>query len=108
MLFYKLRRIGIELFAGEPVVAARIERLYSEILTDEVGHVGYCAARCTRAERALMRRLYPRIGRFFARQTYELSLLIDRRALNAFLDRPFDVDELSSGLPNETYLAAHP
>ena len=55
-----------------------------------------------------MRRLYPRIGRFFARQTYELSLLIDRLALNAFLDRPFDVDELSSGLPNETYLAAHP
>ena len=108
VMFYQLRRIGIELFGDEPEVAARIERLYSEILTDEVGHVGYCAARCTRAERAVMRRLYPLIGRLFARQTFELSLLIDRRELNAFLDKPFDVDELSAGLSNETFLAAHP
>jgi hypothetical protein len=38
IMFHELRRIGIELFADEPDVAARIERLYSEILTDEVGH----------------------------------------------------------------------
>jgi len=108
IMFHQLRRIGVELFADEPEVAARIERLYSEILTDEVGHVGYCAARCTPAERAIMRRLYPRIGRLFARQTFEISLLIDREALHALLDRPFDVDELSAGLSNETFLAAHP
>ena len=52
IMFDELRRVGVELFADEPDVAARIERLYSEILTDEVGHVGYCAARCTPAERA--------------------------------------------------------
>ena len=40
-MFDELRRVGVALFADEPVVAARIERLYSEILTDEVGHVGY-------------------------------------------------------------------
>jgi len=108
IMFHQLRRIGTELFADEPDVAERIERLYSEILTDEVGHVGYCAARCTPAERAVMRRLYPLIGRLFARQTYELSLLIDRQELNAVLDKPFDVDELAAGLPNELYLAAHP
>ena len=108
IMFHELRRIGIELFADEPEVAARIERLYSEILTDEVGHVGYCAARCTPAERAVMRRLYPRIGRLFARQTLEISLLTDREDLHALLDRPFDVDELSAGLPTETFLAAHP
>jgi hypothetical protein len=108
ILFHQLRRIGVGLFADEPEVAARIESLYSEILTDEVGHVGYCAARCTPAERAIMRRLYPRIGRLFARQTFEISLLIDRQELHALLDRPFDVDELSAGLPNETFLAAHP
>jgi len=107
-MFHQLRRIGVELFADEPDVAARIDRLYSEILTDEVGHVGYCAARCTPAERAIMRRLYPRIGRLFARQTVEISLLTDRQELNALLDRPFDVDELSAGLANETFLAAHP
>jgi hypothetical protein len=108
VMFHQLRRIGIELFADEPEVAARIERLYSEILTDEVGHVGYCAARCTAAERAMMRRLYPRMGRLFARQTFEISLLTDRAELRDFLDRPFDVDELSAGLSNETFLAAHP
>jgi hypothetical protein len=108
IMFHQLRRIGVELFADEPDVAARIDRLYSEILTDEVGHVGYCAARCTPAERAIMRRLYPRIGRLFARQTLEISLLTDRQELHALLDRPFDVDELSAGLSNETFLAAHP
>ena len=96
------------LFADEPEVAARIELLYTEILTDEVGHVGYCAARCTPAERAMMRRLYPRIARLFARQTYEISLLTDRQELCAVLDRPFNVDELCAGLSNETFLAAHP
>jgi hypothetical protein len=108
IMFHELRRIGVELFADEPDVAARIDHLYSEILTDEVGHVGYCAARCTKAERAVMRRLYPRIGRLFARQTFEISLLTDRSELHALLDRPFDVDELTAGLSNETFLAAHP
>ena len=108
IMFHRRRRIGVELFADEPEVAARIERLYSEILTDEVGHVGYCAARCTPTERALMRRLYPRIGRLFARQTFEISLLTDREELHSLLDRPFDVGALSAGLSDETFLAAHP
>jgi hypothetical protein len=82
--------------------------LYSEILTDEVGHVGYCASRCSRAERAIMRRLYPFIARLFARQTAEISLLVDRDELRARLSRPFDVDELTAGLTNETYLLTHP
>ena len=82
--------------------------LYSEILTDEVGHVGYCASRCTPAERAVMRWLYPRIGRLFARQTAEINLLMDPEKLRARLDRPFDVEELTAGLNNETYLVAHP
>jgi len=55
-----------------------------------------------------MRRLYPRIARLFARQTAEVSLLVDRDELHARLDRPFDVDELTAGLNNETYLVAHP
>lgn len=86
----------------------RIELLYNEILTDEIGHVGYCASRCTTAERAVMRRIYPYIGRFFARQTAEITLLIDPKHLHARLDRPFNVDELTADLNNETYLVAHP
>jgi hypothetical protein len=108
IMFDELRRVGVELFADEPEVAARIERLYSEILTDEVGHVGYCAARCTSAERAVMRWLYRRFGRLFARQTAEIGMLIDPKKLHARLDQPFNVDQLTAGLPNETFLAAHP
>jgi hypothetical protein len=108
VMFDELRRIGLELFADEPEVSERIELLYSEILTDEVGHVGYCASRCSPAERAVMRRIYPLIARLFARQTVEISLLVDRDELRARLARPFDVDELTAGLSNETYLVTHP
>ncbi|OBK51338.1 hypothetical protein A5656_26210 [Mycobacterium gordonae] len=108
IMFDELRRAGASLFVDEPAVAERIELLYTEILTDEIGHVGYCASRCTAGERAVMRRLYPWIGRLFARQTAEISLLVDVKALNARLDRPFDVEELTAGLTNETYLVAHP
>lgn len=108
IMFDELRRVGIELFADEPEVCERVERLYSEILTDEVGHVGYCASRCTPAERAVMRWLYPRIGRVFARQTVEISRLIDPADLRARLDRPFVVDDLTAGLTNETYVVTHP
>ncbi|SON58582.1 hypothetical protein MSIMFI_00060 [Mycobacterium simulans] len=108
IMFHELRRVGVALFADEPDVAARIERLYTEILTDEIGHVGYCAANCTKPERALMRWLCPRFGRLVARQTAEIGLLADRDELHARLDRPFDIDELTAGMPNETFLAAHP
>jgi hypothetical protein len=108
IMFDELRRVGVELFADEPDVAARIHSLYTEILTDEIGHVGYCAARCSRPERALMRWLYPYFARLFARQTVEISLLTDREKLCARLGRPFDVDEFTIGNPNETFLAAHP
>lgn len=108
IMFDELRRVGRELFADEPDVAQRIELLYSEILTDEIGHVGYCASRCTPVERAVMRRIYPLVGRMFARQTAEISLLVDPKALHERLDRPFDVDELAADLGNETYLVAHP
>lgn len=55
IMFDELRRVGVELFAAEPEVSERVGRLYSEILTDEIGHVGYCASRCTPPERAVMR-----------------------------------------------------
>ena len=55
-----------------------------------------------------MRWLYPRIARLFARQTAEVSLLVDREKFRARIDRPFDVEELTAGLSNETYLVTHP
>jgi hypothetical protein len=108
VMFDELRQVGVKLFADEPDVAERIESLYSEILTDEIGHVGYCASQCTTAERAVMRRVYPFIARLFARQTAEIGLLVGSEKLNARLRRPFDVRELDAGLKNETYLVTHP
>jgi len=108
IMFDALRRAGTALFADEPEVAERINLLYSEILTDEIGHVGYCASRCTSGERAIMRRIYPLIGRLIARQTAEIDMLIDPKALRARLDRPFDLTELSAELNNPTYVVAHP
>jgi hypothetical protein len=108
VMFDELRRIGVELFADEPAVAARIDLLYSEILTDEIGHVGYCAARSTRRERTVMRRLYPIFGRLFSRQTAEIRLLTDPAVLRARLDQPFAADTLAASVPNKTFLAAHP
>jgi hypothetical protein len=55
-----------------------------------------------------MRWLYPRVGRLFARETAEISLLLDPKKLHARLDQPFDVDQLTADLPNETFLAALP
>jgi hypothetical protein len=40
VLFDELRRVGVETFADEPEVAERVHLLYSDILTDEIGHVG--------------------------------------------------------------------
>jgi hypothetical protein len=108
VMFDELRRAGVAIFADEPAVAARIDALYGEILTDEIGHVGYCAARCSPTGRMLMRRLYPRFGRLFAQQTSEILLVVDRHALHERLDRPFDFADLTEGLSTTTFIAAVP
>jgi len=107
-MFDELRRAGAAIFADEPRVAARIDLLYSEILTDEIGHVGYCAARCGPLGKALMRRLYPRFARLFAHQTSEILLVVDRHDLNERLDRPFDIAALTQGSSRAIFLAAAP
>ena len=53
-------------------------------------------------------RLHPRIGMLLANQTAEITRLMDPKWLRAHLNRPFDVDELTAGLANETYLVTHP
>jgi hypothetical protein len=55
-----------------------------------------------------MRWLYPRFGRLFARRTAEFSLVVDGEKLRARIDQPFDVEQLTAGLTNETFLAALP
>jgi hypothetical protein len=79
VLFRALRDKGIELFADEPPVAERIRLLYNEILADEIGHVGFIAARLTERGRKGMRLLYGRMTSTFARQSAEVVALFGRR-----------------------------
>ncbi len=107
-LFAMLGSRGVELFADEPEVAERIRLLYNEILTDEIGHVGYCAASCSRAGRATMRRLYPIIGRFMAHATPEIAHVLSMSEVKALLDAPFDLDRLAADLATSPFVAHHP
>ncbi len=107
-MFAMLGARGVELFADEPAVAERIRTLYDEILTDEIGHVGYCAASCTPAGRAVMRRLYPLVGRYFAHATPEITHVVGAAAIKARLDAPFELSELADGLSSQPFVAAHP
>lgn len=75
VFFRALRDIGCELFRDEPAVADRIRVLYNEILADEVGHVGYIAARLGRTRRRLMRKLYATLGPRLVGQMSELRQL---------------------------------
>ncbi|HTR79381.1 MAG TPA: hypothetical protein VMH39_14790 [Gemmatimonadaceae bacterium] len=108
VMFAELRRAGVAIFGDEPEVAARIASLYDEILADEIGHVGYCAARCSPIGRRIMRALYPHLGRLVARQTPEILLVIDRHDLHERLDRPFDIAALTREVPMPTFIAAVP
>lgn len=108
VMFETLGKVGTELFADEPDIAARIRSLYGEILTDEIGHVGYCASQCSPAGKTAMRRLYPIFGRLFARQTAEILLVVDRDALWRRLDEAFDIDALAQTAPNTCYITDRP
>lgn len=107
-MFDLLGEAGSGLFADEPEVADRIRLLYGEILTDEIGHVGYCAARCSRAGRSIMRLLSRPIARLFARQTPEILRVVDREALNERLSHPFDIADYREHLASTPFLAAQP
>lgn len=99
---------GGRLFADEPEVAQRITLLYNEILTDEIGHVGYCAARCSDKGRAVMRRLYPLFARLIARQTPEVFDVVEHHTLTDRISRPFDFEAMTNRLPTTTFIAAYP
>ena len=75
VLFRALRDRRVELFADEPAVAERIRLLYNEILSDEIGHLGFIAARLDEHGRSMMRRLYARLASTLASQFSEIDAL---------------------------------
>ena len=107
-MFDLLGQAGASLFADEPEVAERIRLLYGEILTDEIGHVGYCAARCSGVGRGIMRLLYKPIARLFARQTPEILRVVTGEALSERLSHPFDFTDFEEHLASAPFVAARP
>ena len=105
VFFRALRDKGVELFADEPAVAERIRLLYNEILADEIGHVGFIAARLGERRRALMRRLYARISLRFASQPPEMLALFGREEIARRLSA-FRLAEMAAELPNTAFAAA--
>ena len=107
VLFDLVGQAGSRLFADEPEVAERITMLYNEILTDEIGHVGYCAARCSDRGRAIMRGLYP--VRSVDRPSDPCGVRRHRTpTLTERISRPFDFGDMTDRLPTTTFIAAHP
>ena len=107
-LFDLLGQAGAALFSDEPEVADRIQLLYGEILTDEIGHVGYCAARCSDAGRGIMRLLYRPITQLFARQTPEILRVVSKADLNERLSHPFDFADFDEHVARAPFVAARP
>ena len=101
VIFRALRDRGVELFADEPRVAARIRLLY-----DEIGHVGYLAAVLGPAGRAVMRGLYRALGHRLAGQLPELVALFGRAELRRRFGAAFRLGEMAAELPGRAYAAA--
>ncbi len=106
--FHALRDRGVALFAHEPAVAARIRRLFDEILGDELGHVGFIAAQLDRRGRAVMRGLFRLLAVPLARQMAGLEALLGRRELRRVLHAAFRPDVMAAELPGLAYVAATP
>jgi hypothetical protein len=106
VIFRALRDRGVELFADEPRVAARIRLLYDEILGDEIGHVGYIASVLGPRGRSVMRGLYRLLGPRLATQLPELVALFGRRELVRRFAAEFRLDEMAAALPGRAYAAA--
>ena len=108
LLFRALRDRGLELFADEPAVTARIRLLYDQILADEISHVGLITARLGRTGRAAMRGLYRLMGHRLATAMPEMVRLFGRAELVRRFRAPFRLDELTAEYPQLAFATATP
>ncbi len=105
MLFRAMRDKGVELFAEEAAVAERIRLLYDEIRADEIGHVGFIAARMGEHGRSGIRRLYARLAPTFASQSTGVVALFGRAEV-ARRFFAFHLAEAAADLPSLAFAAA--
>lgn len=107
VLFRTMRDEGVRLFADDPPVAARIARLYDDILVDEVGHVGFIAAKLSPRWRAVTRFLAREIAwRSIVGTAPEIVTLVGDAELRRLLRRRFDVEREAQVFGGRAYAAA--
>jgi hypothetical protein len=107
ILFRAMRDEGLRLFADDPPVANRIERLYSEILADEVGHVGFIAAKLSPRWRSITRFLAREIAwRSIVGSVPEIVALVGKPELRRLLRQRFDVEREVETFGGRAYAAA--
>jgi hypothetical protein len=107
VLFRAMRDKGVELFADDAPVARRIRSFYNEILADEVGHVGFIAAKLSSKGRAVTRFLARHVAwRAILGSAPEVTLLFGPRELRERLKARFDVEEAVREFPGRAYGAA--
>ncbi len=107
ILFRAMRDEGVRLFADDPPVAERIAQLYDEILADEIGHVGFIAAKLSPRWRSLARFLAREVAwRSIVGSVPEVVALLGRSELRRLLARRFDVEREAASFPGRAYAAA--
>lgn len=104
-LFPALRDRGLELFADEPRVCDRIRELYDEILGDEIGHTGFCAAQLGPFGRGVLKALYRGLRLVYCHQVVEVMMVLDRDRLLADFGR-FDLSRAAAAMPDKAFTAA--
>ena len=104
VMFRLLRDRGIELFAEEPAVAARIRVLFDEILADEICHVGLVEAQLGRTGRSVVGTLYRGVGRRLpARLAPEYAAAVGNERLDAAFAMRFDTRAWAAEFPETSY-----
>ncbi len=80
-VFRLLGQKARELFQDQPEPLQRIESLFQQILTDEIGHVHFVHSKLGRVRLAIARMLLPLVVRSLASDLPELDRLFGHRAL---------------------------
>jgi hypothetical protein len=93
------------LFASQPAALARIEKLFGQILVDEVGHVQYLRSTLSPARLRWAKRLLPLVAWGALRDIPELIVLFGRDALMQRVIAA-DVDAAAQGYADRLVIAA--
>jgi hypothetical protein len=99
VLFSLLLERARVLFAHEPAALARIEKLFAQIMVDEVGHVHFVRSRLSPAGLAWARRLLPLVARGALDDLPEMYALFGRDTILRRIQEA-DVDAAAAPYPD--------